>query len=61
MVTRNGFTIYIIMFRDRFTPRVLAAMLDEVNGKFGARCESMLTLQVCHSREYTRFTSLAQE
>ena len=21
-------------------------MLDEVNGKFGARCESMLTLQV---------------
>ena len=33
------------MFSDRYSPRVLAAQLDDVRSKFGAKCKSMLRLQ----------------
>ena len=34
-----------IVFSDRYSPRVLAAQLDDVRSKFGAKCKSMLRLQ----------------
>ena len=35
----------IINYSERYTPRVLAAQLDDVRSRFGTKCTSMLRLQ----------------